>query len=508
MKYNFLNIAENYNKNFDLKVIPVYNKKPLIEWKQFSLKSQSLNDVHSINWNSGTNGIAVIQDGKFISLDFDKCKDEGFIYQIANELNVNTWIVKTGNGFHIHLELDSIKEFYRLIEKELSYYLLNPINKNLLDHLEIRLNNCYTVLPPSIHQSGKEYTFITGNPLDRPQIVSADLLLTTLKKYFVFQKQRETIKNNPGEFENLLNGVSEGQRTNALVKLFGIYFNQGFDKQFITKNLELWNKQNKPPIEETEFSKQIKYLWNRYSKGLDGVFHQFQNCLLALNESNELKLKKILCYSVKEFSSNSKIISNLKLTDKVNEYHLECKMFITEYETRSKRKDMILRIGEKMILSVLNKQLEYYLFSVYCGIVSYLGRGNKAAKKISNDIISYRALGFKNELDFLMSETTEKPLSKYMIRKAVKELEKANFIRSFKLKRAEMTCYSTKIESKENLASYVTKIKTNKIQKRINEEELRKEKLKELEEKQLLYRNLVSENRKKESCLHLPYNYF
>lgn len=506
MKHNFINIAENYNKNFGLKIIPVFDKKPLIEWKQFNLKPQSLNDIHSINWNSGTNGIAVIQDGKYISLDFDKCKDEGFIYQIANELNINSWIVKTGNGFHIHLELNNLKELYQLIGKESGCYTLEPIKKDLLDHAEIRVINHYTVLPPSLHQSGKEYKFITGNPLDKPQKADAVLLLNTLKKYFVFQKQKATIKNNPGEFEILLNGVSEGQRTNALVKLFGIYFNQGFDKQFITKNLELWNKQNKPPIEETELSKQIKYLFNRYSKGLDGVFHQFQNCLLALNDSTELKLKKILCYSVIEFSSNSKIISNLNLTDKANEYHLECKKFINDYETRSQRKDMILRIGEKMILSVLNKQLEYYLFSVYCGIVSYLGRGNKAAKKISNDIISYRALGYKNELDFLMSETTEKPLSKYKIRKAVKELEKANFIRSFKLKRAEMTCYSTKIESKENLAAYVTKIKTNQIQKRIDEEELRKEKLIELEEKQKAYLNIVLENRKKESCLHLSHN--
>lgn len=506
MKHNFLNIAENYNKNFGLKIIPVCNKKPLIEWKQFNNKTQSLNEIHLINWNSGTNGIAVIQDGKFISLDFDKCKDEGFIYQIANELNINSWIVKTGNGFHIHLELENLKEFYQLIGKESGCYTLVPIKKDLLDHSEIRVINHYTVLPPSLHQSGKEYKFITGNPIDKPQKVNAALLLNTLEKYFVFQKQRETTKINPSEFENLLNGVPEGQRTNALVKLFGIYFNQGFDKQFITKNLELWNTQNKPPIEEIEFNKHINYLYNRYSKGLDGVFHQFQNCLLALNESVELKLKKILCYSVIEFSSNSKIITNLNLTDKANEYHLECKKFINYYETRSQRKDMILRIGEKMILSVLNKQLEYYLFSVYCGIVSYLGRGNKVAKKISNDIISYRALGYKNEIDYLMSETREKPLSKYKIRKAVKELEKANFIRSFKLKRAEMTYYSTKIESKENLATYVTKIKINKIQKRIDEEELRKEKLTELEEKQKTYMNIILENRKKESFLHLPHN--
>jgi len=506
MMNDFKKIAIKYHQDFDLKVIPINNKKPLTEWKSYKDKEQTLQDIDSINWNTQTNGIAIIQDGKFISLDFDKCKDEGFIYQIANELNINSWIVKSGDGFHIHLELDNLKEFFQLIGKKSGCYTLEPIKKDLLDHAEIRIINHYTVLPPSLHQSGKEYKFITGNPLDKPQKVSAALLLSTLKKYFVFQKQKETTKNNPGEFENLLNGVSEGQRTNALVKLFGIYFNQGFDKQFITKNLELWNKQNKPPIEETEFSKQIKYLFHRYSKGLDGVFHQFQNCLLALNEPIELKLKKILCYSVIEFSSNFKIISNLNLTDKANDYHLECKKFINDYETRSQRKDMILRIGEKMILSVLKKQLEYYLFSVYCGIVSYLGRGNKAAKKISNDIISYRALGYKNELDFLMSETTEKPLSKYKLRKAVKELEKANFIRSFKLKRAEMTCYSTKIQSKENLASYVTKIKTNRIQKRINEELLRKEKLKELEEKQKKYMDLVIENRKNESCLHLFHN--
>ena len=220
-----------------------------------------------------------------------------------------------------------------------------------------------------------------------------------------------------------------------------------------------------------------------------------------------MKLKKIICYSVKEFRSEDRLISQLNLTDKLNEYHLECKKLINEYETRSQRKDMILRIGEKMMLSVLNNKLEYYLFSVYCGIVSYLGRGNKAAKKISNDIISYRALGYKNELDYLMSESNEKPLSKYKIRKAVKELEKANFIRTFKLKRSEMTYYSTKIGTKDNLAAYVTKIKSDRIQKRIDEEELRKERLKELEKQEKKYLDLLKENRKIERTINTPYNY-
>ena len=258
MKHNFKEIAIRYNQTFKLKVIPVNNKGTSVKWSEFHDKEQSLNDIQSINWNTRTNGIAVIQDGKFISLDFDKCKDEGFIYQIANDLNINSWIVKTGNGFHIHLELDNLKELIDIIGKESGCYTLEPINKDLLDHIEIRVNKHYTVLPPSLHKSGKEYKFITGNPNNKPQKVKADLLINTLKKYFEFVRKNETIKNTPGEFEKLFDGVPEGQRTKALVRLFGLYFNQGFERKFITKNLELWNKQNKPPIEENELNQTDK----------------------------------------------------------------------------------------------------------------------------------------------------------------------------------------------------------------------------------------------------------
>lgn len=511
-KRNFREIAFFYHQNFGFSLIPIQvtseSKKPLNKWKAFQDKTQTNRDIDSMKWDSMANGIAMINDGKFISLDFDKCKDENYVFQVADDLGINSFIVKTGFGFHIHLELDDLDKFYDLVGNESSVYTLQPKNVKLLDHIEIRLNRCYTALPPSRHYIGKDYAFISGLPEDEPQKVSAEKLFETIQKHFLFNKNIENMPalNNLSTFDDLLNGKKEGHRHKALITLFGLYFKQGLDKEFIMKTLEMWNKRNSPPIDDKELKNQINDLWKRYAKGLDNVFHQFPNCLLALSGPVELKLKKILCYSVVQFGSDPRLINKYELSGFISDYHNECKKFVERYEHTSKRKDQIVRIGEEMIRKIIEKEFDYDLFSVYVGIVSYLGRDNKPAKPISNDIISYRALGYKTEVDYLMSETTQKPLSKYKIRKFVGLLEKMNFIRTYKLRRSVMTYYSTKISSKKQLADYVTTREKNKILKKIEDEKLRKEKLEELSKIENELKQLRDENKKTEKSLSLHYS--
>jgi len=478
---DFKNIVLQYRRNTGAKFIPVHGKKPLIKWKQFENEEQTLNDIISINWNSETTGIAILHEEKFIALDFDRCENEQFVLQLARELSVDSYIVRTGSGFHIHLELDNPKQLYELIGKK-SVYDLRPKDKTLLDRLEIRVNKGYTVLPPSLHKSGTKYQFIKGTPDDEMQIVAASLLVDTLKKHFLFKDETKQEKLNEAEnVEELLNGVSRGQRHKSLVTLFGIYFSRGFNKNFIVKHLEQWNKRNTPPIDDKELYYQIGSLWKQYGKGLDRVFHQFPNSLLAMDCPLELKLKKILCYSVREYGSEDRLIYKLDLTEKINEYYVECSNFADRYESKSQSKNQILRIGEQMILSVLNGELSYEIFSVYCGVVSYLGRGNKASKQISNRIIAYRAIGYKNEQDYKKFAAGQKPLSDYKIRKSIKILEdKLNFIRTFKLRGSDMTWYSTKIDTKEKLANYVATVNKNKIKRKMDEEQLRINKLDEI----------------------------
>lgn len=507
-KRNFKEIAFLYYQKFGFSLIPIQitsdSKKTSIKWKKYQDKPQTISDIDSMEWNSKIDGIAMVNDGKFISLDFDKCDDEKFVFQLAEDLGINSFIVKTGRGFHIHLELEGLYKIYELFGSEKSVYILQPKNEKLLDHIEIRLKRCYTVLPPSRHYVGRDYKFISGVPENAPQKVCAEKLIKTINKYFVINEspREETTPNKITTVDDLLNGVQEGHRHNVLVTLFGVYFTEGLEKNLILKTLEMWNKQNTPPIGDKELKNQINDLWKRYSRGLDNIFHQFPNCLLALTDDVELKLKKILCYSVVEFGSELRLITKYELSNHISDYHKECKKFVEEYEIRSKRKDQIVRIGEELIRSVISREFDYDLFSVYVGIVSFLGRDNKPAKPISNDIIAYRALGYKNELDYLMSETTQKPLSKYKIRKSVELLEKMNFIRTYKLRRSVMTYYSTRISTKQKLAEYIVTREKNKIQNKIEEEKFRKEKLEELSKIRNELKELRDENKKTDKSLH------
>jgi len=504
---DFKEVALFYNSNFGLRIIPVQitpdSKKPLQKWKEFQDRAQSKLDIDSMIWDHDINGIALVNDEKYISLDFDNCKDEIFIIKLVNELGINSWVVKTGRGFHIHLELEDPQNFYSQIGDKKSFYTLYPIDESLLGHLEIRIKHCYTVLPPSLHYLGTKYTYITGIPNAKPEKVNAQTLIKVISKHFTLSK----LKNEPTKpdsklhFNDLLKGVSQGQRHNALTKVFGIYYSQGVDKKMILETLLMWNKLNIPPIDERELRLQINDLWNRYARGLDNVFHQFQNCLLALKDPAELKLKKILCYSIVQFGSEARLIDKYKLTEVIQEYYNECSSFVKEFESKSESKDQIVRVGEQLIRNVIDKKIDYDLFSVYVGIISFLGRDNRPAKPISNDTIAFRALGYKTELDYLMSDCSRKPLSKYKIRKMVEKLEKMNLIRTFKLKRAVMTYYSTKIKSKGALAEYVCKIQNNKIQKKIDDEKLRRGKLEEILDANNKLKNIRNENKKLESTI-------
>ncbi|QQS37038.1 MAG: primase C-terminal domain-containing protein [Ignavibacteriales bacterium] len=490
-----LEYAKHYN-SFELKIIPLIisenGKKPFGRWKQLVKNPQSLSDLEKINWHKNINGIGVI-NGNYQSLDFDKCSDEKFILKLADELGINSWIVKSGFGFHFHFELEDIEFIHNEFGIK-SYYSFEALNKKIFDHCELRLSSVYTALPPSNHYNGNTYSFLSGIPESKPQKISAKKINDVLQKYFIVKSGLvKDINSNAGNeiLDYLTNGVSEGNRHKALIKIFGTLFNQGITKEFIKAQIENWNLRNNPPINDKELQKQFNDLWNRYSKGLDGKFHQFQNCLFQLDCEPELKLKKILCYGVLEFNSDTKIISDLELDSMAIQYHLECKKLITDYEQRTGKRDQIVRVGEKMFLDTLKKKIRFDYFFIYTGIISYLGRNaTKPAKKISHSIISYRAIGFKNFTDYLESESISTPPSLSKVRSGIKFLETGDFIRTFSLKKGQMKYFSTYFKTKESLAEWVMNKEGKKLDKKIYEEELRQRMLAKLSEKQKKYQDL------------------
>ena len=167
-----LEYAKQYNR-FGFNVIPLIiskaGKNPALRsWKELQHSEQSLTDLEKLRWNNKVNGIGGINN-IITSIDFDKCEDENFVLNFANELGINSWIVKTGFGYHIHFRINDIlnKAF-----GDKTVYFFTPKDKSKLSHCEIRIRDCYTVRPPAKHYNGNTYKFISGIPKDKPEEVS------------------------------------------------------------------------------------------------------------------------------------------------------------------------------------------------------------------------------------------------------------------------------------------------------------------------------------------------
>ena len=235
---NLLEYAKQYNK-FGFNVIPLKitneGKKPAFgRWEHLQNSEQSMTDLEKLNWNSTVNGIGDINNN-ITSIDFDKCENENFILNFANELGINSWIVKTGSGFHIHLLIEDRENFIKKTDNK-SYIVIKPKERLLLSHCEVRIKECYTVLPPSKHNNGSTYSFISGKPVNPPQTVSSKKVIRILQKYFIIKILDNDRISSEGEkaiTELISFGVTEGNRHKALVKYFGVLFNKEFTKNVI-----------------------------------------------------------------------------------------------------------------------------------------------------------------------------------------------------------------------------------------------------------------------------------
>jgi len=132
------------------------------------------------------------------------------------------------------------------------------------------------------------------------------------------------------------------------------------------------------------------------------------------------------------------------------------------------------------------------------GIISFLGR-RSTAKRISNEIISYRSIGYKNFNDWVESESTKRPPSRYKISSKVEYLEEAGFLRTFSLKIGQMKFYSTRLKTKVELAEFAKNYTKKKLRRKIEEEKLREHIQDELHGLEREYEHLKKNNSAKGS---------
>lgn len=184
---------EYFNRN-GCNVLALNKKMPLGNWRRWNTDRQTAEDILAMDWDVAT-GIGIVSGiNNVCVLDFDKVIDENAIAELAVELGLEmpySWSVKSGSGkgFHLWMKLKGDEAaLFDMYGKEAGVIKLRPKateSGEPYEHLEIRIRDCQTVAPPSMHESGRKYIFLEGQEPNGMAEVDAKQIVSAMKKFCV-----------------------------------------------------------------------------------------------------------------------------------------------------------------------------------------------------------------------------------------------------------------------------------------------------------------------------------
>jgi KaiC/GvpD/RAD55 family RecA-like ATPase len=166
-------------------------------------------------------------------------------------LSAGVPIVETGKGFHV---------YYRHPGGEVR----NGVRVGRVDDvvIDIRGDGGYVVAPPSIHESGRNYQWLQEGELSLlPEMfrrgavpagsVSAVSVSDLVRAY--------------SERDRLLAGVGPGERNHAAAKIAGYFIATCKTPDAAWAAVQLWNKQNDPPLDDRELRQTYDSISRRHA---------------------------------------------------------------------------------------------------------------------------------------------------------------------------------------------------------------------------------------------------
>lgn len=160
-----------------------------------------------------------------------------------------TWMSKTGRGgYHI---------FYKTTER-----IKNRVN--VLPSIDIRGDGGYIVAPPSIHENGNVYQWLTKEKLSLNT-------MTPLVYQLCTGTGQQNIKSPT--FFTVEEQIIQGNRTNAMFKLVSSLIAKGLSEEAIKAAVRIENQMKcKPPLTERDLEKEIFPAMKRYSYGTNPYY--------------------------------------------------------------------------------------------------------------------------------------------------------------------------------------------------------------------------------------------
>jgi len=225
-----LKIVDYYrSQGFNVNPVPSATKEPIIKWKEFQERKATESEVATWFPNNYKENIAVVLGKTSENLCDIDC-DSLQLLEILSKALSDTMIVKSYRGGHIYLRADyEIRKF--------------TLDLGKYGKLEVLGQGQIGILPPSIHQKGIIYEFISQKPVKHWSGDFRHELIEWLEKLLGVK-----IKREPINIQRILEGVPEGERDASAIQLATWYRKQGLSKIDVLERLFEWNKLNKPPL--------------------------------------------------------------------------------------------------------------------------------------------------------------------------------------------------------------------------------------------------------------------
>jgi len=271
-----------------MNVIPLIGKKPKDEWKNYQNYNMAVDDIIKMVWGGSITGLAAICGiNNLVCIDLDWVKSDKILTQILDYSDLPAdykWVVKTKSGYHIWIKMRDKNKVFALIGKSFAYKKFYPKEKDLIKHIELRVMNCYVVLPPSVHPKGGTYEFVNGEPENEPDCIEPDNIIFMLKELFnIVDKEKIAHKNKNWKPDIKYLAAAIGH-----LKEFRLGYDIWRDCCFALCSLGEDGRQYFRKLSDNKF----------YPNDTTAIIdHQFNECLKRYNK-NQIKLRTLFYYAI------------------------------------------------------------------------------------------------------------------------------------------------------------------------------------------------------------------
>lgn len=221
-------------------VIPLRGKKPIIKsWREFQETAATPEEIRAW-WAAHPDasvGIVTGSVSRLVVLDFDGPRAAQLLRTRVDLPRTAT--VRTGRGFHVYYEHSGgeIGNAARILAAGDSA-------------VDVRGEGGYVVAPPSVHESGRIYSWAVPPEEIIPLPAEIEELLLD------HQAGGSPISTDSGNWwPQVAAGVPKGRRNDAAAQVGGYFarLTRG-DREAVSRALQLWNVHNDPPLPAAEIS--------------------------------------------------------------------------------------------------------------------------------------------------------------------------------------------------------------------------------------------------------------